>query len=90
MIKDPEAVLPFTVDWSAWLTAENDTASAITWTVPTGLTQEATPAPTIVSGKATVWISGGTPGETYPVVCRIATTGGRVDERTIRIRVEQR
>jgi hypothetical protein len=89
-VKDPSAVLPFTVDWSAWLAAEDDTADTATWIVPDGLVQEVDPAPSLADGKATVWLSGGTVGETYAVTCRLATVGGRIDDRTIRIRIEQR
>lgn len=90
MLKDPSAVLPFTVDWSAWLENEQDTAASATWTVPDGLVQESTPAPSLADGKATVWLSGGILGRTYAVTCQLTTTGGRVDERTLQIRVRNR
>jgi len=90
MLKDPDATLPFTVDWSAWLAAEQDTADTATWTVPDGLTQETEPAPNLANGKATVWLSGGTAGRGYTVTCRLTTTGGRTDERNIGISVRNR
>jgi hypothetical protein len=88
--KDPDAKLPFAVDWSAWLTAEGDTAASADWTVPAGLTKESSPAETLTSGVATVWISGGTLGQSYEVVCRLTTTAGRIDDRTIRILIKNR
>ena len=90
MIKDPSSRLPFSIDWSAWLAAEDDAADTATWIVPDGLVQETDPAPTLAAGKATVWLSGGTIGQTYAVVCRLTTVGGRIDDRTIHIRIEQR
>lgn len=90
MLKDPNSVLPFTCDWSAWLANEDDTAASATWIVPAGITQETSPAPTLDGGKATVWLSGGTLGEEYLVTCRLTTTGGRVDDRTIQIKVRAR
>jgi hypothetical protein len=87
VIKDPNALLPFAVDWSAWLTAENDTADSFTWIVPDGLVKEDEQAD---GGKATVWLSGGVDGKNYAVVCRLTTTGGRVDDRTMQINVRQR
>lgn len=90
MLKDPDAKLPFTVDWSQWLANEGDTAASATWMVPAGLVQESTPLPSLANGKATVWISGGTAGQDYLVTCRLVTTGGKIDDRTFRIKVIDR
>lgn len=87
MLKDPDSVLPFAVDWSDWLTGEADTAASATWIVPTGLTQAST---SLSGGKATIWLSGGTNGSDYSVTCRLTTTGGRTDDRTLRITVRER
>lgn len=89
MLKDPNAKLPFAVDWSQWLTAEGDTAATATWIVPAGLTQD-TPGPSLTGGTATIWLSGGTVDTDYKVTCRLTTTGGRIDDRTIRISVRER
>lgn len=90
MQKDPDAKLPYTVDWSAWLTAEGDTAASAVWIVPDGLVQESSPAPSLASGKATVWLSGGTAGQNYVVTCRLTTTGGRIDDRSFRVPIRDR
>lgn len=90
MLKDPDAKLPWTVDWSDWLAEEGDTGASATWIVPAGLVQESSPAPSLVNGKATVWLSGGTDGADYSVTCRLTTTAGRIDDRTLRISVRQR
>jgi hypothetical protein len=85
--KDPDANLPFTWDWSAWLANEDDAAAAFAWVVPGGIAKG---AETADAGKATAWFSGGTDGEDYPVTCHITTTGGRTDDRTMVIKVRRR
>ena len=90
MLKDPSAKLPFTVDWSAWLTNEGDTAASAVWVVPTGIVQESTPPPSLADGKATVWLSGGTVGQSYDITCRLTTTGGRIDDRTFSVKIRER
>lgn len=87
--KDPAAVLDYAVDWNApgeaWL--GTDTIASVVWTVGTGLTQDSY---TNTDTTATVWLSGGTPGETYSVACKITTAAGRIDERTFRVKVQNR
>jgi hypothetical protein len=87
MLKDPDATLDFAVDWSDWLTGEGDTGASAVWIVPTGLTKV---SESFVSGKHVVRLSGGTDGSDYSVTSRITTTGGEVDNRTLRITVRQR
>jgi len=43
-----------------------------------------------LNGKVTAWISGGENGKTYRVSCKITTTEGRIDERSIFIKVKDR
>lgn len=87
-VKDPDAKLDYSIDWSSWLPA-GDTISAVAWTA-TGVTVSASPAPSHASGIATVWLEGGTKGEDATVTCRVTTTAGRIDDRTIRISVRER
>jgi hypothetical protein len=87
VIKDPDAKLPFAVDWTEWLAAEGDTVSSFIWIVPAGLTKE---SEATSGAKATVWLSGGTADQNYTVICRITTTGGRIDDRHLTIQVRQR
>lgn len=84
-LKDPEAVLDYQVDWSEWL--DGDTISNSDWTVPTGIERDSDDRD---STTATIWLSGGTAGEWYSVVNRIQTAGGRTDDRTIMIKVEDK
>lgn len=86
-LKDPQAVLDYTLDWDAddWL--GTDTIATVTWTLPAGITSASTSATTTT---ATNFLSGGTAGTDYDVACKITTAGGRTDERTIRLQVRQR
>lgn len=84
-VKDPAARLDYAVDWSAWL-PEGDTVAAAEW-LPGGLTVDGT---SLAGAVATVWLTGGTPGVTYRVTCRVTTTAGRIDDRTMRIFVAER
>lgn len=86
---DPAATLDYAVDWTAWLQT-GETITTATWTIPAGITQPAGKPPTVTGGKATVWLTGGTPGTRYPITCHITTSAGRQDERTMTIDVRER
>lgn len=83
-VKEPEALLDYTIDWSDWL-AEGDTIASGSFTLlETGLTIE----DEIYSDtKATVWLSGGVSGTTYHIVSSVVSVGGRDDERVFDILV---
>ncbi len=83
--KDPDAVLPYKIDWSAWLAGA--TISTSSWIVPSGLAKD---SDSFTSTIATVVLSGGTAGETYRVTNRITTNDGRTDDRSISLRVVER
>lgn len=85
--KGPMADLDFAIDWTAWLTG-GDTLASTDWTVPDGLTTSKDPV--VSGGKAIIWFSGGTPGQTYVATCKIVTTQGRTDERELAIRIARR
>ena len=85
-IKDPSAVLDYGLDWSHWLSAGETIVSA-EWTIADGITMQSHSE----SATATlVWLSGGIAGQDYHIKCRITTSLGRVDERTITIAVRER
>lgn len=84
--KDPESKLNYTVNWFSWLPT-GDTISAVTWNVPSGLTEEAS---SFTDTKATVQLSGGTAGTSYTVECKITTSDGEIDERSFVILCEER
>ena len=76
-LKDPNAVLDYTLDWSLWL--NGDTISTATWTVPMGITSALETKTTTVT---TIWLSGGTAGTEYTVAVRVVTAGGRTEDRS--------
>ncbi len=83
--KDPNAILDYTIDWTRWLASDQVATSE--WLVPTGLTKV---GDSKTASSATVWLSGGTAGQSYMVTNRITTTGGRTEDRSFTIRVEER
>lgn len=88
-IKDPDAVLDFSIIWTTWLAAEEEALATSVWAVsPSGLTVESTSAD-LATGITTIWVSGGVAGTSYTLANKI-TTATRTDERTIKIRVIER
>ncbi len=83
--KDPNAVLDYSVDWSRWL--DGDTIATSVWTVPAGLTKV---SDTNTTTKTTAWLSGGAADQSYTVTNRITTTGGRTEDRSFILKVEER
>jgi hypothetical protein len=81
-IQDPDATLDYVIDWSTWLGA--DTISDSSWSATSGITIDSDSNTTTT---ATVWLSGGTPGQTYAVTNHIITAAGREDDRTLFIRI---
>lgn len=82
-VKDPDATLDYSVDWSLFLAgADDDTILTATWvdydTDDLTVTDAGHQA-----GVHTGFISGGTLGSTYTVTSRITTAGGRINDETI-------
>ena len=77
-VKDPSAVLDYTIDWLSWL--GTDTITASTWTVETGITKVTS---SFTTTKATIWLSGGTLGTTYAATNHITTAGNRQEDKTL-------
>ena len=84
--KDPDAVLDWKWDWSSWLQS-GETISTKTVTISSGLALDSSSNSTT---SVTAWISGGTTGQVYSASCRITTNQGRIDDRTVTIRVLNR
>jgi hypothetical protein len=83
--KDPNAVLDYSIDWTRWLAGDQIAASE--WIVASGPTKM---ADSKTATSATVWLSGGTAGQSYIVTNRITTAAGRTEDRSFTIRVEER
>ena len=84
-IKDPNAVLDYQWNWAEWL-PDGDAIVTATVTADTGLTVASSSR---ASTAVIAWLSGGTAGNSYGVLCRITTAQGRTDDRTITINVRQ-
>ena len=85
-LKDPQAKLDWGFDWSDWL-ASGETIVSYVITADTGITVEDDAES---AGIVTVWLSGGTAGLSYKCACKITTSAGRTDERSIWIQVNDR
>ncbi len=89
--KDPAAVLDYAIDWSAWLAGpdgtDDDTIQSSSWGAPDGITVD---DDSNTDSVATVWLSGGTAGQTYQVTNHIVTAAGRETDQTILIVVQER
>lgn len=86
--KDPDALLPYPMNWKPWLAGS--TLAASTWTVISGDVEIDDDLTDFNSTSATVWLSGGTAGEWAIVVNHITAADGREDDRSLRIKIEER
>jgi hypothetical protein len=74
----PTDQLDYPVDWLGALTLTGETIASADFTAP-GLTVIAQQNSTT---GATVWLTGGSAGTTYPVTCQIVTNQGRTYDRS--------
>ena len=81
--KDPQATLDYSIDWSDWLSG--DTIINSVWTVPVEL--QSSRLSEFNTTQTVVWLEGGEENITYQVKNTITTAGGRVDERTMTVKV---
>lgn len=86
-IKDPSAVLDFPISFAAWLADISDAYASHAVTTTGGLVCDSS---TQAAGVITVWLSGGTAGDTGSFTVRIVTSGGRTDERTFYLTIKER
>lgn len=85
--KDPDAQLDYTIDWSSWLAdSGDDSIVSSIWNVQSGIIAESDSS---TETTATIWLSGGTLGKQYLVTNRITTNGGRINDRTVVIKIAQ-
>lgn len=86
-LKDPDAKLDYKFNWKNWLTAGETIASYVLTVSGGGLTIDTHSD----NGVAvTVWLKAGVNGTERSVSCRITTTAGRIDERTMRFTIQER
>ncbi|HEY0115706.1 MAG TPA: hypothetical protein VGB54_08295 [Allosphingosinicella sp.] len=89
-LKDPQSRIDYAVDWGAhYLDGQNVAASA--WTVtPAEVGGIAVDAAGFDLVRTAATLTGGIAGHVYSVTNRVTLSDGRVDERSITLRVEQR
>jgi hypothetical protein len=85
-IKDPSAVLDYSIEWSKWLAGDQIQTSD--WSVSDPVIEAANASNTTT--RTTIWVSGGVSGQVYTVTNRITTSGGRTDERSFTVQVQDR
>ncbi len=86
-IKDPNSIELHGMDWSDWLQDGDAIASVDVFADLTGLTiDQEDHAAGVVSWR----LREGVLGRDYTVTCRITTTAGLVDDRSVRYRVRER
>lgn len=83
--KDPDEVLDYTVDWSNRVTAP-DTIMTSTWAFLTqaGLAKS---SESKTDTSTTVWLTGGTSGETGVLLNTVVTTQGRTMEEVVTLSI---
>ncbi len=91
LLKDPRAVLDYTVDWGSEHHLSGDALTESSWTVfppeSGGLSIMSSRFENMVS---TVQVGGGIAGRLYRLTNHAVTAEGREDSRSIMLRVEQR
>jgi len=88
-IKDPEAVLDYEFNWLPWL--GTDTITNSSWAItPSGSGGILGSSESNTTTTARVFVEGGDVGDEYTLTNTIVTTGSRTDERSIKIRIQER
>jgi hypothetical protein len=91
LLKDPQAVLDYMIDWGADYLAVGELVAASGWSVAPDEAGGVTVAGSdFDSASSTVKAAGGIAGHVYSLINRITTSAGRIDERSILVRVESR
>jgi len=86
-VKDPNAVLDYPISFVDWLADVSDTYASHTVTCSGTLVCNSSSES---AGVITVWLSGGRLGEVETFTIRITTVAGRVEDRTLRLRIIER
>jgi hypothetical protein len=90
LLKDPGAVLDYSIDWGAEY-LDGDMLAGSAWSV-----EPDEPGGVSIAGSdfdatsSSVKAGGGAAGSIYKLVNRVTLQSGRIDERSIVIRVEER
>jgi hypothetical protein len=83
-VKDPDETIDYVLNWKAEL--YGDTIFTSEFELPDGLEEVSSSNTT---NTATIFVSGGSEGQTYRITNRIVTVGGRTRDRTINVLVRE-
>lgn len=90
LLKDPDAILDYAIDWGAEY-LDGELIAASQWHVEPAESGGVTIAGSDFSARESkVKAAGGTAGKLYRLVNEVTTDSGRIDSRSILLRVEQR
>ena len=91
LLKDPEAMLDYGVDWDSDYLRGEDALTASQWRVePDEAGGIAIAAERFDAAGSSVTLGGGAPGRLYRLVNSVTTALGRADARSFTVRVEKR
>ena len=85
-VKQPNEILDYDVDYSAWFVGRGDTATAISITTEPGIVLTGY---SLVGTMAKVVLSGGTDGVKYKITVRLTTSSGIVREADFSVAVKE-
>ena len=84
--KQPADLQDYDIDFTEWLAGFADTGASHVVAVDTGITKVSS---TLVAGVVKVWLSGGLDGTSYKITATLTTTGGRVKQAEVTIKVKE-
>ena len=91
LLKDPDAVLDYSIDWGAEYLSAGDLIAQSAWSVfpnePGGI---AVVGSDFDASTSTVKAAGGLTGHIYKLINQVVLESGRIDNRSIVLRVEKR
>lgn len=89
--KDPDAILDYSEDWTAWLAGDVVLSAIVVFPDPLSTLIQA-PGKAIVNDGSivTVWLTGGRINFTEQATLRITTAAGRVDDRSMFFKIKDR
>jgi hypothetical protein len=91
LLKDPNAVLDYAIDWGAEYLATDDLLAESSWSVTPDETDGVVVVASAIEDRmTTVQAGGGVAGRLYRLINRVVTQSGRIDERSLTLRVENR
>jgi hypothetical protein len=91
LLKDPDAVLDYAINWGAEYLAEGELLAASEWSVdPDESGGLSLVGSDFDASSSSAKASGGLAGRLYRLANKVTTATGRTDERSIVIRVEKR